>query len=178
MSTTSSTEILNTFTSRMRQLILRFSEVKKENEELYAMVDQRDKEIVLLKDQLQQAQRDYNSLKTARMLEVTDGDVEGAKKRIAGLIREVNIRLHVYDTDIPVKVNREDETYYRNAAKLISSTVSRYAERYKTKKSEKEILYMAMIDISLRYEKEKGNNDTSEYDNILSSLIKEIESVL
>ena len=60
------------------------------NEELYAMVDQRDKEIVLLKDQLQQAQRDYNSLKTARMLEVTDGDVEGAKKRIAGLIREVN----------------------------------------------------------------------------------------
>lgn len=90
MSTTSSTEILNTFTSRMRQLILRFSEVKKENEELYAMVDQRDKEIVSLKDQLQQAQRDYNSLKTARMLEVTDGDVEGAKKRIAGLIREVN----------------------------------------------------------------------------------------
>ena len=90
MSTTSLTEILNTFTSRMRQLILRFSEVKKENEELYAMVDQRDKEIVLLKDQLQQAQRDYNSLKTARMLEVTDGDVEGAKKRIAGLIREVN----------------------------------------------------------------------------------------
>lgn len=90
MSTTSSTEILNTFTSRMRQLILRFSEVKKENEELYAMVDQRDKEIVLLKGQLQQAQRDYNSLKTARMLEVTDGDVEGAKKRIAGLIREVN----------------------------------------------------------------------------------------
>jgi len=87
---TSSTEILNTFASRMRQLILRFSEVKKENEELYAMVDQRDKEIVLLKDQLQQAQRDYNSLKTARMLEVTDGDVEGAKKRIAGLIREVN----------------------------------------------------------------------------------------
>jgi uncharacterized protein YPO0396 len=74
----------------MRQLILRFSEVKKENEELYAMVDLRDKEIVLLKDQLQQAQRDYNSLKTARMLEVTDGDVEGAKKRIAGLIREVN----------------------------------------------------------------------------------------
>ena len=91
---------------------------------------------------------------------------------------KLNIRLHVYDTDIPVKVNREDETYYRNVAKLISSTVSRYAERYKTKKSEKEILYMAMIDISLRYEKEKGNNDTSEYDNILSSLIKEIESVL
>ena len=90
MNTTSSTEILNTFTTRMRQMILRFSEVKKENEELYAMVDQREKEIVSLKDQLEQAQRDYNSLKFARMLEVTDGDVEGAKKRISSLIREVN----------------------------------------------------------------------------------------
>jgi len=91
---------------------------------------------------------------------------------------KLNIRLHVYDTDIPVKVNREEEIFYREAAKLISSTVNRYAERYKTKKSEKEILYMAMIDISLRFEKEKGNNDTSEYDNILSSLTKEIERVL
>ena len=75
---------------------------------------------------------------------------------------KLNIRLHVYDTDIPVKVNREEEFFYREAAKLISSTVNRYAERYKTKKSEKE----------------KGNNDTSEYDNILSSLTKEIERVL
>ena len=69
----------------------------------------------------------------------------------------LNIRLHVYDTDIPVKVDREDEYFYREAAKLISST---------------------MIDIALHYEKEKGNNDTSEYDNILSSLTKEIERIL
>ena len=78
----------------------------------------------------------------------------------------LNIRLHVYDTDIPVKVDREDEYFYK------------YAEVFKTKKSEKEILYMAMIDIALRYEKEKGHNDTSEYDNILSSLTKEIERIL
>ena len=31
----------------------------------------------------------------------------------------LNIRLHVYDTDIPVKVDREDEYFYREAAKLI-----------------------------------------------------------
>ena len=90
----------------------------------------------------------------------------------------LNIRLHVYDTDIPVKVDREDEYFYREAAKLISSTVNKYAEAFKTKKSEKEILYMAMIDIALHYEKEKGNNDTSEYDSILSSLTKEIERIL
>lgn len=91
---------------------------------------------------------------------------------------KLNIRLHVYDTDIPVKVSSEDEFFYREAAKLISGTVNKYAEVFKTKKSEKEILYMAMIDIALRYEKEKGKGDTSEYDNILSSLTKEIERIL
>lgn len=81
---------LTRFTTRMRQMILRFQEVKKENEELYSMVDARDAEIRELKAQVLQAQNDYQSLKMARMLEITDGDLEGAKKRLAGLIREVN----------------------------------------------------------------------------------------
>ena len=79
------------FTTRVRQMILRFNQLKKENEELYAMVDERDTLIKKLESQNQQAQRDYNdTLKMAKMLEVTDGDLEGAKKRVAGLIRDVN----------------------------------------------------------------------------------------
>ena len=87
---TESNDKLKLFTTRMRQLILRFSEVKKENEELYAMVDARDNELKQLREQLQQSQNDYNSLKMAKMIEVGDGDIEAAKKRIASLIREVN----------------------------------------------------------------------------------------
>jgi cell division protein ZapA len=90
----------------------------------------------------------------------------------------LHIRLHVYDTDIPVNVKREDEYFYREAAKLISNTVNTYADIYKGRKSEKDLLYMAMIDIALRYEKEKGNNDTSEYDGILQRLTAEIEECL
>ena len=78
------------FSTRVRQLILQFKDVKKENEELYAMVDQRDAEIKKLKAQLAQAQNDYNSLKMAKMLEITDGDLENAQKRVAKIIREVN----------------------------------------------------------------------------------------
>ena len=78
------------FTTRVRQMILQFKQLKKENEELYAMVDERDAKIRKLEAQVQQAQRDYSSLKMAKMLEVTDGDLEGAKKRVAGLIRDVN----------------------------------------------------------------------------------------
>ena len=78
------------FTTRVRQMILQFKQLKKENEELYAMVDDRDAKIRKLEAQVQQMQRDYNSLKMAKMLEVTDGDLEGAKKRVASLIRDVN----------------------------------------------------------------------------------------
>ena len=74
----------------MRQMILRYEETKKENSDLYAMVDERDARIKQLEAQLAQARNDYNSLKLARMIEVTDSDVENARRRISKLIRDVN----------------------------------------------------------------------------------------
>lgn len=81
---------VNTFATRVRQMILKFDEVKKENEELYAMVDERDAKIKELQDKLTQAQHDYDSLKMAKMITISDPDMEGAQKRIAKLIRDVN----------------------------------------------------------------------------------------
>lgn len=81
---------LNTFATRVRQMILLYEEVKKENNELYDLVDQREKEIAKLEAQLKQAQSDYNSLKMAKMIEISDGDMESAQKRISKLIRDVN----------------------------------------------------------------------------------------
>ena len=78
------------FTTRMRQMMIRYEETKKENSDLYAMVDERDARIKQLEAQLAQARNDYNSLKLARMIEVTDSDVENARKRISKLIRDVN----------------------------------------------------------------------------------------
>jgi septal ring factor EnvC (AmiA/AmiB activator) len=87
---TANEKTLNTFTTRIRQMILRFKEVKKENEGLCAKVNEREREIKLLKAQLLQAQRDYDTLKMAKMITVTDGDMESAQKRVAKLIRDVN----------------------------------------------------------------------------------------
>lgn len=81
---------LNQFSTRVRQMLLQYKELKKENAELYAMVDEREEQIKTLNAKLAQAQNDYNSLKMAKMLEVTDGDVESAQKRLQGLIRDVN----------------------------------------------------------------------------------------
>jgi predicted RNase H-like nuclease (RuvC/YqgF family) len=81
---------INTFATRVRQMILQYHDLKKENAELYGLVDERDAQIKQLETQLRQVQTDYDTLKMAKMLEVTDGDLEGAKKRVGKLIRDVN----------------------------------------------------------------------------------------
>lgn len=78
------------FETRVRQMILRFQELKKENEELFAMVEKNEQDLKDLRAKLEQQERDYQSLKMARMLEITDGDLDGAKARLARLIRDVN----------------------------------------------------------------------------------------
>ena len=88
------------------------------------------------------------------------------------------IRLHVYDTDLSVRIPREDEEYYRKSAKRIDDIVNSYTKIFKGRKSDKEILYMALIDVALRYEKESDRNDTKPYDDILEKLTSEIEDAL
>ena len=81
---------LNAFTTRVRQMILQYNETKNENAELYAMVDERDSRIKELEAKLEQARRDYEMLKMAKMLEITDGDMESVQKRVSRLIWDVN----------------------------------------------------------------------------------------
>ncbi|MGN1375954.1 MAG: cell division protein ZapA [Prevotella sp.] len=92
--------------------------------------------------------------------------------------KKIHIRLHVYDTDIPVNVLPDDEPYCRNAAKLITDKVNKLSELYKHSRSEKDILYMAMLDIAINLEIEKAKNDTQPYNDILKKLTAEIEKSL
>jgi septal ring factor EnvC (AmiA/AmiB activator) len=64
--------------------------MKQENEELYAMVEEQEQKMKKLQDQLTQSENDYNSLKMVKMLEISDGDIEQSKAKIAKLIRDVN----------------------------------------------------------------------------------------
>ncbi len=81
---------LATFQTRVRQMILRFQELKQENQDLYAMIDENEQQIEQLKARLAEQERNYETLKMARMMEISDGDLEGAKERVAGLIRSIN----------------------------------------------------------------------------------------
>ena len=81
---------INTFATRVRQLILEFGKLKQENAELYEMVDERDAQIKARQEKLSQAEHDYNSLKMAKMMTISDADMEATQKRVAKLIRDVN----------------------------------------------------------------------------------------
>ena len=86
----SNEKVITNFETRVRQLILRFQDLKKENEELYTMVEKAEQEVKDLQAKLTQKDNDYNALKMAKMMTITDGDLEAAKARVQKMIREVN----------------------------------------------------------------------------------------
>ena len=92
--------------------------------------------------------------------------------------KKLQIRLHLYDTEMAVNVNREEEELYRKAGKLITDTVNTYSSILKGRKTEKDILYAAMLDIALRFEKTDRRNDTTPFEDILGKLTQEIEEAL
>lgn len=83
-------KLINTFATRVRQMLLQYQELKKENAGLYAMVDERDRRLREVDEKLSCVRRDYETLKMAKMLEVTDGDLETSRKRVNKLIRDIN----------------------------------------------------------------------------------------
>jgi predicted RNase H-like nuclease (RuvC/YqgF family) len=78
------------FEARVRQMILQFQELKEENGRLQTLIVEQATEIEELKARVTQADNDYNSLKMARMLEITDGNLVDAKEHLARMIRQVN----------------------------------------------------------------------------------------
>lgn len=83
-------EGLKTFTTRVRQLMLSYKALRDENASLKKQVAVRDEEISGLQQRVERLSRDYDLLKTARMMQITDGDVEEARKRLNKLIRNVS----------------------------------------------------------------------------------------
>lgn len=87
---TANEKTIATFETRIRQMILRFQQLKKENQQLVDTVKKNEQTLKDLQAKLDQQQSDYQSLKMAKMIEITDGDLSGARERLSKLIRDVN----------------------------------------------------------------------------------------
>ncbi len=91
----------------------------------------------------------------------------------------LTIRLHVYDTDIVVNnIPRDDEEYYRSAAKLITEKINTYASVFKGSRTLKEVILMAFVDVALQFVLKQYEANVGPYTKILTKLTGEIEEVL
>lgn len=91
---------------------------------------------------------------------------------------KLRIKLHLYETDLMVNVPREEEQYYRAAAKQVTETVNTYAKIYQGKKAHNDVMYMAMLDLALRSNKLAALNDTQPFMELIAKLTQEIEEVM
>ena len=76
--------------TRVRQLILKFQQVKEENKGLSNNIVQKDGELEEAKKRIKLLEADYANLKMAKMLEIGDNDITAAKQRITRLVRDVD----------------------------------------------------------------------------------------
>lgn len=91
---------------------------------------------------------------------------------------KLRIKLHLCETDLMVNVPREEEQYYRAAAKQVTETVNTYAKIYQGKKTHNDVMYMAMLDLALRSNKLAALNDTQPFMELIAKLTQEIEEVM
>jgi len=86
------------FEAKIRQLIAQFRVLKQENADLYTDLESKDEEIKQLKAQLAQSKEDYNNLKLAKMIEISDADIKESKMKITRLVREINKCISILST--------------------------------------------------------------------------------
>lgn len=82
--------LLHTLETRVRQLILQYGELEKENQELCRMLEQAKTDLAREQENAEKLRKDYANLKLARMMELGDDDVKDAKSRLSQLVREVD----------------------------------------------------------------------------------------
>ena len=84
------TKKLQIFETHFRMLMEKYTQLKAENAELYDMVDKKDAALKELQMKNEELQKQYDNLKLAKVISVSDSDLDNAKKRLAKLVRDVD----------------------------------------------------------------------------------------
>lgn len=78
------------FEAKIRNVLAQFRVLKQENSDLYTELENKDEEIKQLEAKLARSQNEYNNLKLAKMIEISDSDIKESKTKISKLVREIN----------------------------------------------------------------------------------------
>jgi chromosome segregation ATPase len=83
-------KLIEQFEGKIRKLVDLYDTVKSSNSELQGQLEAKDEEIRQLKDQLTNLKESYQNLKRSKVLEVSGHDIDDTKRRISGLVREID----------------------------------------------------------------------------------------
>ena len=160
------------FEAKVRQVLAQFRVLKQENADLYAELEGRDGEIKRLKAELAQNKIDYNTLKLAKMIEISDADIMESKLKIS---RWVNVTIE--GIQLPLQVSSpEEEKVYRDAASNIQRRIQRLRDAYPQLSNDKYYYVMAMLNTAVEAVKVSNRADTQPYIEMMHDIEKEIES--
>lgn len=87
---TTGKKALEVFQTRVRQLMYEFERIRDQRNGLQAQIAEMEAQATRTRQEIESLRRECQSLKTARMLEINDGDVEKSKKRLDSLVRQVD----------------------------------------------------------------------------------------
>ncbi len=76
--------------TRVRQLILAYKELAISEQELKETIRLKEKKIAELEQKNREVQANYDTLKMAKLIEVSGEDVAASRSRLSKLIREVD----------------------------------------------------------------------------------------
>ena len=81
---------LKNFEAKVRNLIASCVALQQENIELHNKLDQKTEELKAQQTLTDQYKKEYDNLKLAKMIEISESDFKEAKQKITYLVREVN----------------------------------------------------------------------------------------
>ena len=81
---------LRNFEARVRQLMMAYQDERRKNADLQAKLEACQQQLAGAEQTIDGLKKDYDTLKTARMIEVSGDDVKESRAKIARLIREVD----------------------------------------------------------------------------------------
>ncbi len=82
--------LIEQFEGKIRKLADLYETVKCTNSELLSQLEAKDQEIRQLKDELSAMKESYQYLKQSKVLEVSGHDIDDTKRRVQGLVREID----------------------------------------------------------------------------------------
>ena len=82
--------LIEQFEGKIRKLVDLYDTVKCSNSQLQSQIEAKDEEIKQVKEELASQKESYQNLKRSKVLEVSGHDIDDTKRRVSGLVREID----------------------------------------------------------------------------------------